>query len=59
MGLSDSRSAGVLRAVAHGAPLVVELPRRDVPAFARFPDDGVVADVDVVEEFFAEFDPSR
>jgi hypothetical protein len=58
LGLSDSRSAGVLRAVAHGASLVVELSRRYLPAFARFPNDGVVTDVDIVEKLLAEFDRS-
>src|SRR6516165_11895570 len=53
-GLSDSGSAGVFRAVAHGAALVVELPRRHLPAFARLPDDSVVAQFDIVEEFLAE-----
>jgi hypothetical protein len=32
---------------------VVQLPRRDLPPLSGRPYDGVVADVDVVEELFA------
>ncbi len=49
-------AAGELRAAADRAPLVVQLSRCHLPASVDFADDRVVAEFEVVEELFAEFD---
>jgi hypothetical protein len=48
-------AAGELRPLSHRPAFVVQLPGRNRPAAVDLPDDGVISDVDTVEELLAEF----
>src|SRR5215211_209708 len=55
LGCLVSQSAGELGAIAHGAAFVVELPGRNVPALIDLTHNGIVGDVEVIEELLTEF----